>query len=70
MAGEDGEGTVDLFGQHNARKLVRQCNAAKGEHKARSCARFFRPAVGRTDGKDDPLRTGVPQTANSGSQLF
>jgi len=38
VAGEDGEGAVDLLGKYNACELVRQGDAAEGEQQVRTGA--------------------------------
>ena len=63
VAGEDGEGAVDLLGEDGAGELVRQGDAAEREEQVRAAAGLGRPAVRRTDGEEDGLRAGVSEPA-------
>jgi hypothetical protein len=70
MAGEDGEGAVDLLGQDDACELVGEGDAAEGEQELGTSASYIRPAVGGPDGEDETLRPGVAKMANGLSNLF
>ena len=69
MAGEDGEGAVDLLGQDGTGEFMGQGDVAEGEDKAGACACGGGPAVGGTDGEDDGLRAGVAEAAEVGGEV-
>ena len=70
MAGEDGEGAVDLLGEDGAGELMGQGDGAEGESEAGAGVRGGRPAVGGTDGEDEGLRAGVAETAEVSGEGF
>lgn len=70
MAGEDGEGAVDLLGQDDACQLVGEGDAAEGEQKVGASASHVGPSVGGADGEDEMLRPGVAKMADGLGELF
>jgi len=63
VAGEDGEGTVDLFAEYDAGEFVGEGHGAEGKPLRGAFAGVFRPAVGGTDGEDDELAALVALAA-------
>jgi len=61
VAGEDGEGAVDLLGEDEAGEVVGQGDEAEGEQEVGAGAGQRGPAVGRADGEDDALRAGIAE---------
>ena len=70
MAGEDGEGAVDLLGEDEAGEVVGQGDEAEGEQEVGAGAGQRGPAVSGTDGKDEVLRGGVAVAADECSEVF
>ena len=70
VAGEDGEGAVDLFGEDGAGELVGEGDGAEGEDEGGAGAGGGGPAVGGADGEDDGLGAGVAQAAEVGGEVF
>ena len=69
MAGEDGEGAVDLLGEDGAGHFMGQGDIAEGQDKSGASACGGRPAVGGADGKDEGLRTGVAEAAEVSGEV-
>jgi len=55
MAGEDGEGAIDLLGQNDAGEFVGESHRTKREERVGAEASGRRPSVGRSDGEDERL---------------
>ena len=70
VAGEDGEGTVDLLGEDDASELVRQGDGAEREGEGGAGVGGGGPAVVGADGKHHGLRAGVAEAAEVGSEVF
>jgi hypothetical protein len=70
VAGQDGEGAVDLLGQYDAGKLVRQGHAAKGKEKIGALACGRRPSAGGTDGEHKPLNALIANASDVRSELL
>jgi hypothetical protein len=70
VAGQDGEGSVDLLGQYDAGKLVRQGHAAEGKEKISALACGRGPPVGGTDGEHKPLSTLIADASDVRSELL
>jgi len=70
VAGEDGEGAVDLFGEDDLRELMRQGDAAEGEEEVGAGAGGVGPTVGRADGEDEALGSGVAVPPDGSGELF
>ena len=70
MAGEDGEGAVDLLGEDGAGELMGQGDGAEGKGEAGAGEGGLGPAVGGTDGEDDGLRAGVAEAAEAGGEVW
>ena len=61
MAGQDGQGAVDLLGQNDAGELVRQRNTPQGKKKVGPLSCCRRPSIRRPDGEHKPLNPIIPQ---------
>jgi hypothetical protein len=70
VAGEDGEGTVDLLGEDDASEFMRQGNVAEREDEAGAGASGGGPAVVGADGEHDGLRAGVAEAAEVGGEVL
>ena len=70
MAGEDGEGAVELLGENDAGELVRQGDGAEGEQEIGAGAGLAGPTVGGTDGEDEIPRGGVAVAAEKRGEVF
>ncbi len=70
MAGQDGQGSVDLFGEDDAREFVRQSNWAEREQHGGPCAGSLRPTVSRADGEDQMLNAGIAEPADVCGEIF
>jgi hypothetical protein len=70
VAGEDGEGAVDLLGEDGAGELVGQGDGAEGEDEVGAGAGGGGPAVGGADGEDEGLGAGVAEAAEVGGEVF
>jgi len=70
VAGEDGEGAVDLFGEDGAGEFVGQGDGAEGEDKAGAGAGGGGPSVRGADGEDDGLGAGVAEAAEVSGEFF
>ena len=70
MAGEDGEGAVELFGKDDAGEVVGEGDGAEGEKQAGSGASGGGPSVGGADGEDDGLCSGIAEAAEVGGKFF
>lgn len=70
MAGEDGAGAVDLFGEDDAGELVRQGHLAEGEKELRFGAGVFGPAIRGADGEENLLSAVVAELAEMGGEGF
>ena len=58
VAGQDGNGTIELFGQHDACKLVRPCRAAESECERGPVPDRFAVTI-RTADQESHFRGGV-----------
>jgi hypothetical protein len=70
MSGEDGEGAVELLGEHDAGEFVREGHETEGEGEGGVAERFLRPAVGGADGEVEMLDAGVAFPADPGGELL
>jgi hypothetical protein len=70
VAGEDGEGAVDLFGENGACEFVGQGDSAEGEYEAGAGAGGGSPAIVGADGEDERLGAGVAEAAEVGGEFF
>jgi hypothetical protein len=70
VAGEDGEGSVDLFGENGAGEFVGKGDGAEREDESGAGAGGGGPAVGGADGEDDGLSAGVAEAAEVGGEGF
>ena len=61
MPSEYGERTINLLGQDNVCKLVRQRNLAQRKEHLRPLSSSLRPAIRRANGKHNPLLALVAQ---------
>src|SRR5262245_36960359 len=68
MPGEDGDGAVELFQQHDADELVRPCRGAEGDGEARLVAQRRREAVGGADDEDDGRLVLVAPVLQAGGE--
>ena len=59
MAGEDGQGAVDLLGGDDSGELVRQRNTTEGDGKIGSLEGNSRPAIRGADGEDQGLDASI-----------
>lgn len=59
VAGEDGGGAVELFGEHDAGKLVRPGHPSERDHRGGGLQHRGIVAVGAADGKNQFARAGV-----------
>ena len=59
VSGEDGEGAVELLGEHDAGQLVGKGHGAEGEQQVGALACFRRPSVCGADGEVEMLRAAV-----------
>jgi hypothetical protein len=70
MSGDDGQGAVDLFGKDHASELVRECDAAQRKKQVCALTGSGRPAIRRTDSKNETLSTAIAQPAKLLSEFF
>ena len=70
MVGEDGGGSVELFGQDYAGELVREGEAAEGEENVGALAGVGGPAVGGAYGEDEALGSFVAEATDADGELF
>ena len=70
VAGEDGEGAVDLLGEDGAGEFMGQSDVAEREDEAGAGACSGGPAVGGTDGEDKGLCARVAEAAEVGGEFF
>jgi hypothetical protein len=70
MSGQDGQGAVDLLGEHNAGELMRQGNSTQGKQKVGPLASGSRPAICGANGKDETLGTVIAKAAKLSRELL
>jgi hypothetical protein len=70
MSTKNCEGTVDLFGEDNAGKLMGQRNASEREEKVCAVVGRFRPAICRTYGKHESLCSGIAKSLDGPGKFF
>lgn len=70
VVGEDGQGTIDLFGQDGAGELMGQGDGAEGEDETGAGLGGGRPPVGGTDSEDEGLGAGIAETAEVGGEVL
>ena len=70
MAGEDGCGAVELFGENQASQGVRYRERTKREQQLRAGAGGVGPTVGGSDGKKDVLRALIAARTEPGRESF
>jgi hypothetical protein len=68
VAGEDGEGAVELLGEDYAGEFVGQGDESEREEEVGSGAGVGGPAVGGADGEDEALGALVAKTADAGGE--
>jgi hypothetical protein len=69
VAGADGEGAVDLLGEDDGGEFVGEGDAAEGEGAFGAFERGRGPAVGRADGEEGVLGSGVLEGAEDGGEF-
>jgi hypothetical protein len=70
VAGEDGGGAVELFGEDEAREGMGEGEGAEGEKQVGAGAGGVGPAVGRTDGEEDVGPAFIAAGAEPGGEGF
>jgi hypothetical protein len=65
VAGQDGQGAIDLFGKHNPGELVRQGHWTEGKEKVGSLSCGRGPTVGGTDGEHQTLSALITDASNA-----
>jgi len=70
VAGEDGRGAIELFGENEPGERVRKCEGTERKQEMGSLAAFIRPAACRADGKDKALHPFVAALSEPGSECF
>lgn len=70
MAGQDGQGAVDLFGQHGLRERVWQGHGPEREQKVGAGAGLGGPAVCGADSGNNLLAAGVAQYGKAVGELL
>jgi len=70
MAGQNGQGAVDLLGQHDSGELMRQSDLAERKKKIRALTCGRRPSVGGPDGEDEALSTLVTDASEVSGELL
>ncbi len=70
VAGEDGEGPIELLGEDYAGELVGQGDESEREEEVGASAGGRGPAVGGTDGEDEALGTVVAEAAEASGEVF
>ena len=70
VAGQYGQGTVDLLSQYNAGKLVGQSHAAEGKEKISALAGHGGLPVGRANGEHKALGALVADAPDLRSELL
>ena len=68
VAGEDGEGAVELLGKDDTGEFVGQGDESEREEEVGAGAGVGGPAVRRADGEDEPLGAVVAETADAGGE--
>lgn len=70
VAGQDGQGAVDLLGKHNPGELVRQGHWTEGKEKIGAPPCGGRPTIGGTDGEYQALSALIADTSNVRCELL
>jgi hypothetical protein len=70
VAGEDGEGSVELLGEDYAGEFVGQGDESEREEEVGAGSSVGGPAVGGADGEDEALGAFVAETADAGGEVF
>jgi hypothetical protein len=70
VAGEDGEGAVELLGEDDAGQLVGQGDESEREEEVGPGAGGGGPAVGWTDGEDEALGAVVAEAAEASGEVL
>ena len=70
MSSQDGQRTIDLFGQNDTRELMGQGDAAEGNKKIRALTCPSGPTIGWPDSQHETLNSLVADPSNVGGKLF
>ena len=70
VAGEDCQGAVDLFSEHDAGKLMGQGQTAEGNKEVGALACSNRPPIGRTDSKHEALSPPIANASDLRGELL
>ena len=70
MSGDDGQGSIHLFGQDDAGKLMGQRHKPEREKQVSAGAGGNRPSIRRTDGEHEILGAGVAKAADLGGKIL
>ena len=70
MSSKNSERTVYLLSQNNAGELMRQGHPAQRKKQVGPLTRGGRPAIRRSDGKDEPLDPFIAEAPQVGGELF
>lgn len=70
MAGEDRQGAVDLLGEYDAGKLMRQGQTAKGQKKVGALTCHGGPSIGGTDSEHEALSALIADAPNLRGELL